>query len=84
MKLVCVVDAYCGWSYGFAPTLIEFVRRHPELDVHVVSGGLFTGPRRVPIREFGYAQGANAKISEHFSVRAFPQRGFRMSRIIPQ
>ena len=30
----------------------------------MVSGGLFTGPRRVPIREFGYVQGANAKISE--------------------
>ena len=69
MKLVCVVDAYCGWSYGFAPTLIEFVRRHPELDVDVVSGGLFTGQRRVPIREFGYVQGANAKISELTGAR---------------
>jgi putative protein-disulfide isomerase len=64
MKLVYAFDAYCGWSYGFAPTLAEFVRRHPELDVEVVSGGLFTGPRRVPIREFGYVQGANGKISE--------------------
>lgn len=64
MKLVYAFDAYCGWSYGFAPTLAEFVRRHPGLDVDVVSGGLFTGERRVPIREFGYVQGANAKISE--------------------
>ena len=30
----------------------------------MVSGGLFTGTRRVPIREFGYVQGANAQISE--------------------
>jgi putative protein-disulfide isomerase len=64
MKLVYVFDAYCGWSYGFAPTLAELVRRHPRLDVEVVSGGLFTGTRRVPIREFGYVEGANAKISE--------------------
>ena len=64
MKLVYAFDAYCGWSYGFAPTLTELVRRRPDLEVEVISGGLFTGPRRVPIREFGYVQGANAKISE--------------------
>jgi putative protein-disulfide isomerase len=64
MKLVYVFDAYCGWSYGFAPTLAELIRRHPDLGVEVVSGGLFVGPRRVPIREFGNVQGANAKISE--------------------
>ena len=69
MKLVYVVDAYCGWSYGFAPTLTEIVRRHPDVDVEVVCGGLFTGPRRVPIREFGYVQGANARISELTGVR---------------
>ncbi|MFF3849781.1 DsbA family protein [Streptomyces sp. NPDC002328] len=64
MKLVHVFDAYCGWSHGFSATLLEVVSRHPELPVEVVSGGLFTGQRRVPIREFGYVQGANAKIAE--------------------
>ncbi|WP_330302174.1 MULTISPECIES: DsbA family protein [unclassified Streptomyces] len=64
MKLVYVFDAYCGWSHGFSGTLREVTTRHPELPVHVISGGLFTGPRRVPIREFGYVQGANAKIAE--------------------
>jgi putative protein-disulfide isomerase len=64
MQLVYVFDAYCGWSYGFSRTLLEVAARHPELPVEVVSGGLFTGGRRVPIREFGYVQGANAKISE--------------------
>ncbi|MCW8379631.1 DsbA family protein [Streptomyces justiciae] len=64
MKLVYVFDAYCGWSHGFSGTLREVVSRHPELPVEVVSGGLFTGSRRVPIREFGYVQGANAKIAE--------------------
>jgi putative protein-disulfide isomerase len=64
MKPVHVFDAYCGWSHGFAGTLREVVSRHPDLPVEVISGGLFTGPRRVPIHEFGYVQGANAKITE--------------------
>ncbi|MFJ4978002.1 DsbA family protein [Streptomyces coeruleorubidus] len=64
MKLVYVFDAYCGWSHGFSDTLREVVARHPGLPVEVISGGLFTGPRRVPIREFGYVQGANARIAE--------------------
>jgi len=64
MKLIYVFDAYCGWSHGFSPTLREVTSRHPELAVEVVSGGLFTGSRRVPIREFGYVQGANATIAE--------------------
>ena len=64
MQLVYVFDAYCGWSHGFSPTIQEIARRHPDLPLEVVSGGLFTGARRVPIREFGYVQGANAKIGE--------------------
>lgn len=72
MKLIYAFDAYCGWSYGFGPTLAELVRRRPGLDVRVVSGGLFTGSRRVPIREFGYVQGANAKITEQTGARFGP------------
>ncbi|WP_419669097.1 DsbA family protein [Streptomyces sp. 2-1] len=64
MQLVYAFDAYCGWSHGFSPTLREVVSRHPDLPVQVISGGLFTGSRRVPIREFGYVQGANAQIAE--------------------
>lgn len=64
MKLVYVFDAYCGWSHGFTATLREITTRHPDLPVEVVSGGLFTGGRRVPIRDFGYVQGANAQIAE--------------------
>lgn len=64
MQLVYVFDAYCGWSHGFSGTLSEVVSRHPELPVEVVSGGLFTGSRRVPIRRFGYVKGANAQIAE--------------------
>jgi putative protein-disulfide isomerase len=64
MQLVYAFDAYCGWSHGFSPTLLEVISRHPDLPVEVISGGLFTGSRRVPIREFGYVQAANAQIAE--------------------
>jgi putative protein-disulfide isomerase len=63
MQLVHVFDAYCGWSYGFARTLSELADRHPDRPVEVVSGGLFTGTRRVPVRQFGDVQSSNAKIS---------------------
>jgi putative protein-disulfide isomerase len=64
MKLVYVFDAYCGWSHGFSPTILEVAARHPALRVEVVSGGLFTGGRRTPIRDFGHIDGANAAISK--------------------
>lgn len=64
MQLVYVFDAYCGWSHGFSSTVREVLARHPELESTVISGGLFTGSRRVPIREFGYVHGANAKVAE--------------------
>lgn len=64
MQLIYVFDAYCGWSHGFSATLREVAARHPDLLVEVVSGGLFTGDRRQPIRKLGYVQGANDKISQ--------------------
>ncbi|GAB2764451.1 DsbA family protein [Streptomyces bullii] len=69
MKLVYVFDAYCGWSHGFSAPLREITSRHPELPVEVVSGGLFTGGRRVPMSAFGYIQGANRQISERTGAR---------------
>ncbi|MET8757643.1 DsbA family protein [Lentzea sp. NPDC004782] len=69
MKLVYVFDAYCGWSHAFSGTLEEVVARHRDLPVEVVSGGLFTGQRRVPIREFGFIKGANAQITERTGAR---------------
>ncbi|WJK38374.1 hypothetical protein O7608_17870 [Solwaraspora sp. WMMA2056] len=64
MKLVYVFDAYCGWSHGFSGTLAEIVARHPDLPVDVVSGGLFTGVRRQPIRTLGYTKGAKVATGE--------------------
>ncbi|MFS8096207.1 DsbA family protein [Lentzea alba] len=69
MQLVYVFDAYCGWSHAFSGTLRAVTARHPELPVEVISGGLFTGQRRVPIREFGFIRGANAQITERTGAR---------------
>jgi putative protein-disulfide isomerase len=63
VKLVYVFDAYCGWSHAFSGTLKAVTARHPELPVEVISGGLFTGERRVPIREFGFIKGANVQVT---------------------
>ncbi|NKE61517.1 DsbA family protein [Lentzea sp. PSKA42] len=63
MKLVYVFDAYCGWSHAFSGTLQTVTARHPELPVEVISGGLFTGERRVPIREFGFIKDANVQVT---------------------
>ena len=64
MRLIHVFDAHCGWSHGSPRGLLGVVARHPGLPVEVVSGGLFTGPRRVPIRAFGHVHGTNASIAE--------------------
>jgi len=64
VQLVYVFDAYCGWCHGFSDTMRAVAARHPDVPVEVVSGGLFTGSRQVPIREFGYIPDANAQISE--------------------
>lgn len=63
MKLLYVFDAYCGWSHAFSGTLQTVTERHPDLPVEVISGGLFTGERRVPIREFGFIKGANVQVT---------------------
>jgi putative protein-disulfide isomerase len=69
MRLVYVFDAYCGWSYGFSPALARIVARHREIQVDVVSGGLFTGPRRVAVRELDFLPTANARITTLTGVR---------------
>ncbi|ANZ42891.1 thioredoxin [Lentzea guizhouensis] len=69
MKLVYVFDAYCGWSHAFSGTLRAVTERHPDLPVEVVSGGLFTGSRRVPIREFGFIKDANVQVTARTGAR---------------
>jgi putative protein-disulfide isomerase len=64
MKVSYVFDAYCGWSYAFAPDMEEVARLLPDTPVQVISGGLFTGERRGPMRQFGFIPAANRRITE--------------------
>ena len=37
-------DAYCGWCWGFSPTLLEFAAMNRDrIRLRVLSGGLFIG-----------------------------------------
>lgn len=69
-RVVYVTDAYCGWCYGFAPKLHAFhAANRAEVSFDVVSGGLFTGDRRRPIREYGHIPEANERIIRLTGVR---------------
>ncbi len=69
VKLLYVFDAYCGWSHAFSGTLEAVTDRHPDMPVQVISGGLFTGDRRVPIREFGFIKDANVQVTAQTGAR---------------
>ncbi|WP_069161115.1 DsbA family protein [Nocardia altamirensis] len=63
--LIYAFDAYCGWCYGFTPWLRRAVADRPHIAVEVVSGGLFTGSRRVPIRELRHIPTARHRVTAH-------------------
>lgn len=62
--LVYIWDAYCGWCYGFSNSLKALHEAHPELELTVLSGGLFTGEKKQPISAYPHIPGANARIGE--------------------
>ncbi|TJZ54230.1 DsbA family protein [Streptomyces piniterrae] len=75
-QLTYVFDAYCGWCYGFGPALHEFAAANAERsDLRVLSGGLFTGPRALPVSAYPHIPGANARISELTGVTFGPAYG---------
>ncbi|ACO48066.1 DsbA family protein [Deinococcus deserti] len=63
LHLLYVTDAYCGWCWGFAPTLSAFHARHPHLPLRLISGGLFTGEKIAPIAAYPHIPGANDRIT---------------------
>lgn len=64
-QVVYVFDAYCGWSYGFGPTVRTFYEQNRNrVPFSAISGGLFLGERRLPLSTFGYIEAANARIRQ--------------------
>lgn len=70
MKLYYIWDAYCGWCHGFGRVLDAFVEQHPELELVVLSGGLFDAGRR--IGDYPHIPGANQQISQIYGVTFEP------------
>lgn len=66
MKLYYIWDAYCGWCYGFNSIFEPFMKNHQELDLEIISGGLFD--QNKTIGEYPHIPGANAEIKNIYGV----------------
>lgn len=63
-SVLYVMDAYCGWCWGFSERLGEFeaANRH-RVAFTAISGGLFVGERAKPIAAYPHIAEANAHIA---------------------
>ena len=68
MKILYFWDAYCGWCYGFDKIFTKFYENHTDVEIEIISGGLFFGDYSKKIKEYGYFQEGNKKISEMYNV----------------
>lgn len=68
MKLYYIWDAYCGWSYGFNSIFTDFQTNHPELDIDIISGGLFLDENSKAVGDYGFFEAGNAKIAQLYPV----------------
>ncbi len=66
MKAYYIFDSYCGWCYGFETILKPFIEAHPELEVTVLSGGLFMDGHS--LSAFPYMSDTNKRIADMFGV----------------
>ncbi|WP_369174345.1 DsbA family protein [Streptomyces sp. R28] len=64
-RLTYAFDAYCGWCYGFGPALHDFAAANADrIELRVLSGGLFTGSRALPVAAYPHVPGANERIAQ--------------------
>ncbi|MDH6229116.1 DsbA family protein [Streptomyces sp. MJP52] len=65
VRLTYAFDAYCGWCYGFGPALHAFaaVNAH-RIELRVLSGGLFTGSRALPVSAYPHVPEADRRIAQ--------------------
>lgn len=68
MKLYYIWDAYCGWCYGFDKVFSTFMKDHPDLDLEMISGGLFTGGHEKTSRQLGRYDVMNEEIAKRYGV----------------
>ncbi|MES4908652.1 MULTISPECIES: DsbA family protein [unclassified Streptomyces] len=64
VRLTYAFDAYCGWCYGLGPALRQFADGNADrIDLRVLSGGLFSGPRALPVAAYPHIPAANQRIA---------------------
>lgn len=64
IRLTYAFDAYCGWCYGFGPTLRQFAADNADrIELRVRSGGLFSGARALPVAAYPHIRAANERIA---------------------
>ena len=65
MKILYFWDAYCGWCYGFNKLFTEFYKNHTDVEIEIVSGGLFISQNSKKISEYTFN---NKKIVDMYKV----------------
>lgn len=54
MKILYFWDAYCGWCYGFNKLFTEFYKNHTDVEIEIVSVGLFISQNSKKISEYTF------------------------------
>lgn len=54
MKVLYFWDAYCGWCYGFNKLFTKFYKNNTDVEIEIVSGGLFISQNSKKISEYTF------------------------------
>lgn len=65
MKILYFWDAYCGWCYGFNKLFTEFYKNHTDIEIEIVSGGLYILENSNKISEYKFK---NEEIVDMYKV----------------
>jgi len=69
--LIYCYDAYCGWCYGFSSVIKKITEEYKDkLDVEVLSGGMMTGEKIMPIEKIGpFIQSSYKRVEELSGIK---------------
>lgn len=65
MKILYFWDTYCGWCYGFNKLFTEFYKNHTDIEIEIVSGGLYILENSNKISEYTFK---NEEIVDMYKV----------------
>lgn len=71
MEIKYIFDTYCGWCYGFDAVMLDWLEQSPEdIEIDMISGGLFVGDNTVKLSEFrNHMKTANEQIAGLYGVK---------------